>query len=61
MNNEFNYDATPLAMLGCKTITQEKPHQRKTWAPHAVDGWYIGPAMDHFCCYKVYISQTQAE
>ena len=61
IQGEFNYDTTPLEILGCKAITHEKPHQRKTWAPHAVDGWYIGPAMEHFRCYKVYIPQTQAE
>ena len=42
-------------------MIREKPHKRKTWAPHAIEGWYIGPAMEHFRCYKVFTTSTQAE
>ena len=57
----FNFDATPLSILGCKALTHIKPHQRKTWAPHAIEGWYVGPALNHYRCYTVFIPQTQAE
>lgn len=30
---------------------QKNPTIHSTWAPHAVDGWYLGPAMHHYCCY----------
>ena len=36
-------------------------NQLRTWAPHGVDGWYIGPAMDHYQCYRVWIPSTHAE
>jgi hypothetical protein len=26
-----------------------------TWATHAVDDWYLGPAAEDYCCYKVWI------
>jgi hypothetical protein len=38
-----------------------KPDQRKTWDPHAKEGWYIGPAPEHYRCYRVYMTETKAE
>ena len=46
-----NFERTPLAPLGCKVQIHEKPHKRLTYAPHSVDGWYLGPAMHHYRCY----------
>jgi hypothetical protein len=31
-----------------------------TWAPHGQDGWYIGPALEHYRCYTVYITKTRS-
>ena len=34
----------------------EKPHERLTYAPHSVDGWYLVPAVHHYrlhICYKI--------
>ncbi|KAG7342946.1 reverse transcriptase RNA-dependent DNA polymerase [Nitzschia inconspicua] len=31
------------------------------WAPHATDGWYIGPAMESYCCHTVWITDTRRE
>jgi hypothetical protein len=30
-------------------------------APHGQYGWYIGPALENYRCYKVYISKTRSE
>ena len=32
-----------------------------SWAPHGEDGWYIGPAMEHYRCHKEYNPKTRAE
>jgi hypothetical protein len=32
-----------------------------TWAPHGVDGWYLGPAMEHNRWYRVFATETAAE
>ena len=42
-----------------KIVCFEAPDQRRTWAPHGAEGFYIGPAFDHHRCYKVYISSTR--
>jgi hypothetical protein len=31
---------------------------RRSWAPHGVDGWYIGAAPHHYRCWQVFIPQT---
>ena len=57
----FDYNRTPLAPPGIRILIHEKPAVRETWAPHAVDGWYIGPAMFHYRCFRVWATETQAE
>ena len=31
------------------------------WVKHGVRGWYIGPAIEHYRCYCVYIPHKRAE
>jgi hypothetical protein len=38
--------------------TYSKPRRRTSWAPHGVNIYYIGPAMDHYCRHRVYCSAT---
>ena len=60
LNGAFDFSKTPIAPPGMKIVCFEAPDQRKSWAPHGVDGFYIGPAFDHHRCYKVYITDTKA-
>ena len=39
----------------------EKPHKRLTYAPHLVDGWYLGPEVHHYRCYTCYNIDTGGE
>ena len=59
-NGPFDFNRTPLAPPGTKIILHEKPKQRQTWAPHGLEGWYLGPAMDHYRCYHVYVPSTRS-
>jgi hypothetical protein len=47
------YTSTRLAHL--------KPTQRGMWSTHTVAGWYLGPVLHHYCCYRVWIPETSAE
>jgi hypothetical protein len=31
------------------------------WLPHAIDGWYLGPALKHYRCYGVTASEGIAD
>lgn len=57
----FDFNRTPLAPPGTRVLIHEKPAVRETWAPHAVDGWYIGPAMNHYRCFRVWACETAAQ
>ena len=61
LNGGFDFNRTPLGPLGCKVIFHEMPSARGSWSPHGVDGYYVGPAMEHYRCYKVWIEETRAE
>jgi hypothetical protein len=50
-----------MAPPGTRIIAHETPHMRRAWAPHGEDGWYIGPALEHYRCYTVYITKTRGE
>ena len=40
-------------------LAHEQSSTRKLWAPHALDGWCAGPAMESCCCHKVCIPKTR--
>ncbi len=61
VHGPFDFNATPLAPPGIRVLVHVKPEVRESWAPHAVDGWYLGPAMDSYRQYKVWINETSSE
>ena len=61
LEGTFDFTRTPLAPPGTGVIIQEKPTNRQTWAPHGTDGWYLGPALNHYQCYRVWVPCTHAE
>jgi len=40
-----------MAPSGTKVIVYETPTQRSTWAPHGLNGFYVGPALEHYQWY----------
>lgn len=61
LNETFNYDATPLTPSGCKIVAFESLQMRKSFAQIGIPAWYIGPSLEHYRCYKVYVPKTRAE
>ena len=55
LEGTFDFTRTPLAPPGTRVIIHENPTNRQTWAPHGTDGWYLGPALDHYQCYRVWV------
>jgi hypothetical protein len=43
-----------------RLIAHETPGCSRTWAPHGQDGWYIGPALEPYRFYTVYITKTRS-
>jgi hypothetical protein len=58
---QYDFNSSPMAPLGKRIIAHETPNRRRTWDPHGQDGWYIGPALEHYRCYTVYITKTRGD
>lgn len=54
----FDYNKTPLAPPGMKVLAHVLPKDRKSFAPHAIKGFSIGPAMSHYRCFRIFIPDT---
>eukprot|EP00957_Ditylum_brightwellii_P184763 14072868-Ditylum_brightwellii.AAC.1 len=50
-----------MAPLDTKVSVHKKPNCWATWGFHALPAWYIGPAMQHHCCYVVMMHSTGAK
>jgi hypothetical protein len=58
---QFNFNRTPLAPPGCRALVFEDPQTRQSWAPHGKEAWYLGPALEHYRCYKFHIPETKGQ
>jgi hypothetical protein len=56
----FDINKTPIAPAGMRVVIHVKPSARGSWDTHGVEGFYIGPAMEHYRCYKVWALKTGA-
>jgi hypothetical protein len=61
VNGAFDFNRTPIAPPGIRVLVHETPSAQSSWSPHAVDGWYVGPAADSYRCYRIWIWETRAE
>ncbi len=55
----FDFTKTPLALLGTKALIYDDPASPASWAPQATDGFYVGPASNHYQCLQFYIPSTR--
>ena len=61
LNGIHDFNREPLASPGTKVIVNQKPQIRKSGGSHGKRCWYIGPAKNHYCCYRVFIPETAIE
>jgi hypothetical protein len=45
--------------MGCRVFIHTKPAMGKSWDYRAKQGFYVGPALDHYRCYKLVKSETK--
>ena len=60
MYGNFNYDATPMAPAGTKAIIYNSADTRGSWDQRGEDGWYVGPAQEHYRCYRAINKKTRS-
>ena len=54
----FGFHKTLLAPLGTKVVTHEKSKDRGSWDYHCMEGWYVGPSFNNYCCMLCYNLDT---
>ena len=60
LEGEFNFNRTPLAPPGTKALVFSDPDTRASWETHAKDAWYVGPALNHYRCFRFWMPKTRA-
>ena len=60
LEGPFNFYKTPLAPPGTKALVYLDPKNRTSWGAHAEDAWYVGPAMQHYWCYRFFMPNTRS-
>jgi hypothetical protein len=56
----YDWNQYPFAPVGCKAILYKNGNTRGLWASRGVNGWYLGPLMDHYHYNVYYILETCA-
>ena len=54
----FDHRDTPLHPPGQLVVCHDSPLNRLTWAPHGQRGYHLGPSLEHYRCYSIYIVHT---
>jgi hypothetical protein len=57
----FDFNKTPLGPVGCRVLIHAKPVTRRSWDFRAKEGFYIGPALDSYQCFKLVKSDTKSQ
>jgi hypothetical protein len=57
----FDFNNTPLGPVGCRVLIHAKPATRWSWDFCAKNGFYIGPAMDSYRCFKLVNADTKSQ
>jgi hypothetical protein len=59
-NAPYDHLANPMSIFGIRCVVQEKSHLRPTWGPHGKDGFYLGPALQHYRCWRIHVTDTKS-
>jgi hypothetical protein len=57
----FDSNKTLLGPVGCRVLIHAKPAIWRSWDYCAKEGFYIGPALDLYCCFKLVKSDTKSQ
>jgi hypothetical protein len=57
----FDFNKTPLGLVGCRVLIHAKPATRRSWDFCAKEGFYIDPALDSYCCFKLVKIDTKSQ
>ena len=59
-HDPYNYNVTPIKLLGCHVLIHTNPNNRKSWKFCSCKGLNVGPAFHHYRCYHIVYQETKA-
>jgi hypothetical protein len=57
----YDFNKMPLGPVGCRVLIHAKPATRHSWDFCAKNGFYIGPAMESYRCFKLVNADTKCQ
>jgi hypothetical protein len=57
----FDFNKTQLGPVGCRVLIHPKPVTHCSWDFRAKEGFYIGPVLDSYRCFKLVKSDTKSQ
>jgi hypothetical protein len=57
----FDFNKTPLGLVGCCILIHAKLATRQSWDFRMKPGFYIGPALDFYRCFKLVKTNTKSQ
>jgi hypothetical protein len=57
----FDFNKMPLGPVGCCVLIFPLPASCWSWDFHAKNGFYIGPALESYCCFKLVNADTKSQ
>ena len=60
-NGPFDYNAMPLAPMGCTVQIYESTNRRTTWAENSIEGWYLRTSPEHYWCHVMHVKMMRSE
>jgi hypothetical protein len=61
INGPFDYNAMPLAPMGCAVPMHESTNRRTTWVENSINGWYLRTSPEHYRCHVIHMKKTRNE
>jgi len=59
IHGPFDFARHPLAPLGTRVVIAVSPEVRGSWESHGKDGYYVGPALDHYRCHRIWVRESR--
>jgi hypothetical protein len=57
----FDFNKIPLGLVVCCTLIHANPASCRSWDFRAKNGFYIGPALESYRCFKLVIADTKSQ
>ena len=57
---KFDFISHPIAPFGTAVLVFETPTQRASWGYHGLDGFFLGPALDHYQTFRTWVTSTDS-